>query len=162
MPTPTLPRAAQIVRVTKSDAVINLSQTLNTWVDIDAGGSAASRPLDIVIPFVQAGNWVEIRPAIWSGAALAGIYVDAVTVVAGAKVNQFGSTTTGTTAWLLDSSATVPSRVQAVVSYQVQAGDIENGSVRIRLQSYNTTTTARSFLAGSGFVLVIEGRGPFV
>lgn len=150
--------AAPVV-VSKTDAAIVLSTTQNTWADIDAGGTAAARPLDLVIPGVAVGQWVSVNPVMHPTNAATSVQFDIFTIVAGAPVHQFGGATTGVSAWLAQSSVT--EKLTAVRSYQLQAGDIENGAVRLRMRSRNLTTTARSLNASAGFEFRLEGRGPF-
>lgn len=151
--------AAAPVRVTKADANLVLGIVANTWHDVDANGSAAARPLDVVIPNVEAGQWVEVAANLYSPNAATAVYLDVFTVVAGAPVHQFGSATTGTVGWLLPSGLAWQASNSA--RYQVQADDIENGSVRLRLRDRNTTTTARSIGSNSGIEFEMAGTGPF-
>jgi hypothetical protein len=147
------------IQVTKADANLVLGIVANTWHDADANGSAAARPLDIVIPNVTAGKWVEVKANLYSPSSAAAVYLDIWTVVAGSPVNQFGSSTTGTVGWLLPASTAW--QASNTARYQVQAGDIENGSVRLRLRDRNTSTTARSIGASGGIVFEMAGVGPF-
>lgn len=145
--------------VTKSDANLALSQTQNTWADVDPGGSAAARPLDLVIPGVKAGQWVEVEPNFYSGSTSAGIYLDVFAIVGGVPVSQFGLANEGVSGWtLLISTARF---ITGSRSKKLVSGDIENDSVRLRLRSRNATTISRAIAASAGNSFVLEGRGPF-
>lgn len=151
--------AAAPVRVTKADANLACGVTANTWHSLDPGGSAAARPLDVVIPNVSAGQWVEVSVNLYSPNAATAVYLDIFTVVAGSFVNQFGTDATGTVGWLIPAS--LAWQASNTARYQVQAGDIEDGSVRLRIRDKNTTTTARSIGASGGIVFEMAGTGPF-
>lgn len=147
------------VRVTKTDANLAFGTVANTWHDTDPNGSASARPLDIVIPNVMAGQWVEVAMNYYSPSAATAVYLDFFTVVAGSPVHQFGSATTGVVGLLIPAS--LAWQQSASLRYQVASDDIENGAVRLRLRDRNTSTTARSIGSSSGIELVMDGRGPF-
>jgi hypothetical protein len=149
------------VRTVKSDANLVMAANTPNWTDLDPGGTAAARPLDVVIPDVEAGQWVEFTPSAYVATATgATSLLDVFTIVGGAPVHQFGSTEVGISAWFI--SAGVPVNLGTRVSYQVQADDIEDGSVRLRLRFKNLhASTTRNLGAGSGNRVVLEGRGPF-
>lgn len=151
------------IQVRKTDANILLAAVSGTWTDVDTTGTAAARTYDLVIPDVTEGQWVRVDLAGFSGASSnGGTALDAVTIVAGAKVNHLsGNTTIGMPQWFLVNAVNV--WLAGGCSYQVQAGDIDGGSVRIRLQHKNpsgSATRAISASAASG-PLILEGRGPF-
>ncbi len=157
------PRLLAPIRVVAS-AGLSVGVTANAWHDTDPGGSAAARPLDIVIPDVRAGQWICVSPEFMSGAGVATqVYMDMWTIVAAAPVNQFGavvvSNVGGIAPWTLITS--VRSQAQAPCYYQVQQADIEDGSVRCRLRDFNTTTTARTISGAGGVRAALYGLGPF-
>lgn len=158
-PAPSSAASLRPVRVSKTDANLACGVVANTWHDLDPGGSASARPLDIVIPGVSAGDWVEVSANLYSPNAATAVYLDIFTVVAGAVVNQFGSATTGIVGWLLPSGLAWQASNSG--RYQVQSGDIEGGSVRLRIRDRNTSTTARSIGASGGIEFRMDGRGPF-
>ena len=51
--------SAGVHTVTKSDADLGILK-VTSWADADTGGSAAARPLDLVVPNVSAGQWVTL------------------------------------------------------------------------------------------------------
>lgn len=135
-----------------------------TWHDLDTAGSAAAKPFDVVIPNVQAGQWICITPGLSSNSSSAAfVGLDCWSIVGGVAINKMGPATVsvngGVPAWKLITSTL--SIVCAPTWYQVQAGDIESGSIRMRLRDFNSGTTARSLVAGSGYDLTLTGTGPF-
>lgn len=147
------------IETIKSDGNWAVGQVQNTWAEFDTTGSAAARSYDIVIPGVTAGQWVLLGINAWSAAAAAPTYIDFWSIVAGAKVNPVGDSLVGTFAWALTNNAVTA--LQGMIPYQLQAGDIENGSARFRLHNRNTTTTARSLIASGGGKVKLWGLGPF-
>lgn len=158
-PQNTVPTLAPVV-VSKNDASLALPTVQGVWTDLDPGGTAAARPLDVVIPNVAAGQWISLYASMHPSNVAQSVQMDVFTVVAGSPVHQFGQSVGGTSTWLLPASTTAA--VSGTRSYQLQSDDIENGSVRLRMRARNTGTTARNVLAVSGFEFRMEGRGPFV
>lgn len=152
-------RALAPVVVSKTDANLALPVVQGVWTDVDPLGTANARPLDVVIPNVEAGQWVSLTPTIHPSNVAQSFQVDAWTIVAGAAVHQMGFGNSGVSAWLLPASSIVP--ITASRHYQLQPDDIENGAVRLRLKARNTGTTARNIVATVGFEFRLEGRGPF-
>lgn len=156
-------RLAPIV-VERTAGALSMGIVANTWHDLDTGGSAASRPLDVVIPGVRAGDWVGIDPDFSSNATAAAAYLDIFTIVAGAPVHRFGgdrspSSVGGNGSWV--AAAGTGLNVAATIWYQLDATDIENGAVRLRLRDCNVTTTARTVNAVAAVPFRMAGRGPF-
>lgn len=150
------------IKVISEGAELNLGQVANAWHDVDPAGSAAARPTDVVIPNVVAGQWVAITLDAASFSATPFVRMDCWTIVGGVKVNQFGAAVNGNTGivgWCFAASAFTKST--GTIHYQVQAGDIENGSVRIRLCDYTNSTTLRQITASNGFRMSLAGTGPF-
>lgn len=148
------------VRVVKSDANLTLVANTQAWADVDTGGTAAARPLDVVISGVTAGQWVDLEVNAHLASAAAVCLLDVFTVVSGSPVNQFGSTEIGVSGWVVNASIGVD--LVGRMSYQLQAGDIEGGSVRLRLRYKNVHATVARVLDGTGGNrIVLEGRGPF-
>jgi hypothetical protein len=154
--------------VRKSDASLTLAATgAGVWADCDTTGSSASRSYDVVIPGCKAGDWVDIVPrATVAGGGTSAVLLDVFTIVSGSPVNAMsGGDALG--AWIVLASATT--MIGARVSYQVQAGDLENvvggvGSVRLRLRYSKASGTSGTLNAASASSTswVMEGRGPFV
>lgn len=155
------------IKTRKTDGNISLTATgAGVWADCDSGGSAASRPMDVVIPGCKIGDWVDIVPrANIAGGATNGLLLDVFTIVSGSPVNALsGGDALG--AYFIQVSATT--MIGARISYQVQSGDLENvangvGSVRLRLRYSKTAGTGATLNASSAASnsWVMEGRGPF-
>lgn len=151
------PRPAPM-QVTKVDGDVTVANTSGAWVDTDNGGSSAARPLDIVFSDVAAGDWVTVAPSLIADGQASNVSLRFATIVGGAVVNGMGDPEAGIPSWYL-----VGGSVRSAgggVSYQVQAGDIEGGDVRMRLQ--HNSTAGRIIRAGTIFPLILEGSGPFV
>lgn len=147
-----------------SDTSLACGTAQSTWHDLDPSGSAAAKPLDLVVPNVTAGQWVCVTPNLASGgSSSAFVGLDIWTIVAGVPVHNFGPTPAGVnggvSGWKLNASVLSP--ITGAAWYQVQQSDIENGAVRLRLRDYNATTTARSLTAGSGYRIELVATGPF-
>jgi hypothetical protein len=156
LPVPVGPPKSIIV--TKGDASISVVNTSAAWVDSDPGGNAAARPLDLVVPNVRAGDWIEVEPLLLADNTAGFVRLRFATIVAGALVNTVPSGEAPPGCWALLSS--VYDKAVGALSYQLQAGDIENGSVRLRLQHVSTNT--RTLFASTPYTLRLEARGPFV
>lgn len=154
-PTPTIPAP---VRVMKSDVNVTCNGT-GAFADADSDGSAGARPLDIVIPNVEAGQWVRLEPNFQVSSAASPALFDFATIVAGATVNRVSGAAFGVIGW--QAPANIVSMVTGGLSYQVVAGDIENGSVRFRLQQFIANGQNRVIGANGGVVAFLEGWGPF-
>lgn len=150
------------ILVRKQDANLTLAVGA-AYVDIDTSGTAASRTLDVVIPGVSAGQWISINPNILVTSSTIACYLDAFTIVAGAPVHKFGDPTslTGPAPSSWTCNANLIGIISNPVFYQVVAGDIEGGSVRVRFRSLQTSGAARVVFSGGGGLLILEGRGPF-
>lgn len=154
------------VPVTKSDANVSLASTgTANWTDCDAGGSAASRPMDVVIPNCKIGATVSIQLAAFVSAGSAGLPLDAWTIVSGSPVHAVsGGASLGVPSWWVVAGASAA--IGATWSYVVQSGDLENvtggyGTVRLRLKYVKSTGTAGTINASSSLPWRMEGRGPF-
>lgn len=143
----------------KTDADLPLVNTSGTWTDLDPNGTASSRPLDVVIPNVTAGQWVRLEMlGLYSNTA-AIAKLDAATIVDGAAVNRIsGDTTNGVLTWI--GLGSTFSKIAGGISYQVQAGDLDDGAVRLRIQ-YISNGAKTIYAATAGYTLRIEGSGPF-
>lgn len=137
-----------------STAAYALPTTGTTWTDVDNGGSASARPLDIVIPSVEDGDDVEVGiSAVSYSASLSG-YVRVATIVSGSVVT--GHHAQG---W------TIPQSVTAVLAgsiiVPVVTGDIEGGSVRLRVQFQRLNGSAARNIGESDVAMRVWGRGPW-
>lgn len=131
--------AGKLVRTTRTAGTLTLNST--AWADVD-------NTLDLVLE-AAAGEWIEVGiSARWANEAPFGV-LDAATIVAGSPVNHISGNSSGTSqgvqGWLGEGGSY--SKAGAVVPYLVQAGDIDGGTVRIRLR-YRTLTAANKGLYG--------------
>lgn len=151
-----------VVKKTNGDIVLAPSNSV--WTDVDSSGTAAVRTLDIVIPNVSAGQWISYHPSFFVTATGAvGVRFDVATIDAlGAVIHTAGDATWGVTTWFVSASAAA--NVVDPISMQLQASDIVNGSVRLRLRYLSTgAVVSRTIQAGTtgGFgQIILEGRGP--
>lgn len=162
--THTTPSVLTPVRVTKTDADLT-STTTGAWTDLDTGGSAAARPLDVVIPNVITGSWVSAKIDAFSAANAQGFSLDVWNIVAGSPVRRWnGGLASNFSAWgwMVLGDADFGTAISAEHFYQLQADDIENGSVRLRVRYFRGAGSARALSSSSGGQFVFEGRGPFV
>lgn len=161
---PAGPGFAPPIVVTKTDGDVTCN--VASWTDAITAGTAAARPMDLIVPNVTAGQWIYIEPNyVVSSAGAAGLYSDIFTVVAGAVVNQLGTTQVGIYGWFANTS--LWTQVTGGVWYQVAAGDIESisgsPSVRFRLRLKATTTVTKTIFAGGvipGTKLILSALGP--
>lgn len=151
------------LQVFRSTGNIALTTVASTWTDTDPDGTANARPLDLVISDVRAGDWVTVQPSYYSPSTATNISQDIAVMVAGAVVHTFGGQmaggTGGITGWFVTTG--VIGQGGPAISYQVQADDIEGGSIRLRHRHLNSSTTARTISAAGNNRFVLEGRGPF-
>lgn len=150
-----------VVKKNAPSGVIALTQS-TVWKDIDPDGTAAARPLDLVIPGVSPGDWVRVTPNFYYSilAGNNGAYVDIFTVVDGVAVNHPGDAEGGIAGWMIEGG--LAGRVSGPVSLQVTADDIENDSVRLRLRYKLAAAATRGIWAGLYDVeFRLEGDGPF-
>lgn len=155
------PAGLSPIVVSKIDANLTLIGN-STWKDFETAGSAASRPMDVVIPNVKATDWVSINADAFYGNEASNVFVTMATIVGGAVVNRFrAANTLGVQSWTGLASAF--SKMAGQAHYQLVAGDIENGAVRLRQQYFITTGQPNhTVFASAGFAWTLEGRGPFV
>lgn len=152
----------------KTDANVSLAATgAGTWADVDSGGNASARPMDLVFPACSVGQWVTITPsAIVAFGATSGILFDAGVYVSGVLAHKISGGSAGVSAWTAVASVAT-TNIGPPRAYQIQAGDLENivngvGSLRVRLMYQKTSGTAGTITAnGTGGQWVMEGRGPF-
>lgn len=137
-----------------------------TWADVDSEGTASARPFDVVIPGVKIGDYIAIDPCLYVGAAAGNAALDIATIVSGAVAHYFSSKTAtpltaGLTSWFVTASVTVT--VQGRQWYQLQSGDIEAGSVRLRLRNIGIggSAASRAVSRTSGNLARLVGVGPF-
>lgn len=148
-------RPSGYVPITATSTSAYPLQTSGTaWVDLDNGGSAAARPLDIVIPGLRNGDSVEFGFNSLSFAAANAQYARVATIVSGAVVNAheaLGWAALNNTVSAMNGSIILP----------VVSGDIENGSVRLRIQYQRVTGTASRSIGVDTMPTRTWGRGPF-
>ena len=131
------------------------------WTDLDNGGTAASRPLDVVLPGMSVGDKFSFKPNVSVASASGGWLANVAVVVNGAVVRRLFDATFGHLPWSV-SSAVAGYVIDQPPLQVVQTGDLESGGqLRLRLQ-YIQATAARTVNATAGIPLTLEGRGPFV
>lgn len=155
---------APIVKRQGNMAALNLSVVVGVWADVEADGTAAARPMDVVIPNVVAGQWIEVSSSLWVAATTGVTYLDLWTIVDGVPVNKFGGNygegVERATGWILTANAEKVDLGNAR-PYQVQAADIQDGSVRVRMRSNCAIAGAgKAIQRASGSEFTLVGRGP--
>lgn len=123
------------------------------FYDLDPGGTAAARPTDIVIPGVKAGDTVEYGVSLHSPTAVNAQYLGVAPIVAAAPVRVIPPL-----GWLIPSGAAAFPAGSVMIP--LTEADVENGSVRLRIQAFRIAGTAARSL---GFTQPMKfwGRGPF-
>ena len=128
------------------------------WTDLDDGGTAAARPLDVVLPNMAIGDPFDYRP-IFSAATVTGAWLGTLAVIVGGAVQRnIFDATFGFLPWSIP-SAQGKDIIALTPRLTVVAGDLENGSLRLRFR-YIQATNARTINAVAGIPLIMEGRGP--
>lgn len=143
-----------IVRRTSGDITLAVSAT---FVDSDTTGTASARTLDLVFPGAAAGDVIVVEPNIYMPSAANGTVHTFATIVAGAVVNRAGGAF-GVPTW--SAPAAGIGKIIGAYSYVVQAGDVEAGGVRVRMQHIIASAT-RTMKADTNTEFYLEGRGPF-
>lgn len=137
-------------RTSGAVSVVNSSFAAADW---DPAGNAAARPTDLVIPDVVAGDWVDLQMVMGvqnSTAAL--IWFSFGSYVGGVLQRAVGLPT-----W--NALSGVPVVLTGLFSVQLQAGDIEDGSVRWRpiYVGFGTRVTSGDSQSPAHFF----ARGPY-
>lgn len=148
------------VQVQRTSGAITASVTAQ-WTDLDPGGTAAARPLDIVLPNMSEGDFFDFRPIFSIATANGGWLLNLVVVVNGAVVRRCfppGGFDFGFIPWAAVAN-TAKDINMPTPRLSVQAGDLENGSLRLRLQ-YTQGSVSRTVQADTTSPLWLEGRGP--
>lgn len=158
-------QTAPVVR-SRSTGNISFSVTANEWTDTDPSGNASARDLDGVLSNCRVGDFVLARCQGYSAATATNVWQDFAIVVAGAVTHRFSEMYPGATAagGLIGGFMTTGLLWSGMLaaSYQLVAGDFEaDGTVRIRHQHQNKSTTARNFSAATANRFVCEYQGPF-
>lgn len=146
--------------VSKTDANITVGNTSGVFVDLTLllGGTAEARQLDVVVPGVKPGDWLRLDAVGRWGAQAHAPLLTFATIVAGAVVRR-PPPALGVPSW--SAEANVTSAIAGGYSFQVDADDIENGSVRMRVQ-VQSSAAGKVLLASGGFEFRLEGSVPFV
>lgn len=134
------------------------------WTDLDPGGTAAARPLDVVLPGMAVGNGFEYRPIFAVASVTGGFLLNLVAIKNGTVARRMfppGTLDFGYIPWNAPSGQGKEINA-ATPRLFVQEGDLEDdGSLRLRLQ-YQQATNPRTINADVGWPMWLEGRGPFV
>lgn len=152
------PQAVNPVQVSRTSANFNAAVSA-VWADLDPGGVAAARPLDIVLPGMAVGDGYDFKPNLTLGSVTGGFLMNLAIIKAGAVHRRLFSASFGFFPWSVPTGQAKD--VFAPIYRQVvEANDLENDALRLRLQ-YIQATNARLVNATTDIPLVLEGRGPF-
>lgn len=151
------PAAVNPVQVTRTSG--NLSAVVSAvWADLDSTGTAAARTLDVVLPNMSVGDNFIVRPIFTANAITGGFLMTCAVIVGGAVQRNLFDATYGFFPWAIPTAASkdvnAPSPRLTVVG-----GDLENGSLRLRLR-HQQATNPRVINAVGGIPFFFEGRGP--
>lgn len=138
----------QKVSVTRAHSNISLVVS-GAWLSADSEGNAQVRPWDLVVPDVEAGDTITVFPDFVVGAASGAVLLTVAPVVNGAIVRHPFNNTLGVMQWSVLTGAI--GHIQGPVSFVAQAGDIENGAVRLRIFHQTATATHTISAAGGWF-----------
>lgn len=136
----------------------NLTLNSTSWANVDTG-------LDIVFAGAVAGDWVEVGIiGVWGTEAVTG-HLDVVSMVAGSPAKSWGSngnvdpTGAGVRGWTgSNASTTVPATITGTVIKQLEAADIDSGSVTIRLRYRTGTAASKTLFATAANLLTFFGK----
>lgn len=162
--TDTFGRRLTVVMKERTAGALAVGTVANTWHDPDQSGSAAARDLDMVVPGVAIGDWVRVDLDLSSASTAAAVYIDVHTIVAGAAVHRFGGDHSPTSVGGSGSTlmlTNVAASLAGSLWYQIVSGDVESGSVRLRVRDCNATTTARSLNGIAAVPYRTVATGPF-
>lgn len=124
-----------------------------SWADVD-------NALDLSLTGLAAGEWVEVGLSCQTGNEATQIFFDVATVVSAATVNHVSGNSAGTSqgvqAWR--GLNNVFGESAGSIIYQVQAGDLDAGSLTLRLRYRTSSATNKSIFAGSVTPLSFWGR----
>ncbi len=149
--------ATNPIQVTRTAGAITTAVSA-VWVDTDTGGTAAARPLDIVIPNMATGDAFDFRLFISASSVTGATLMNLAVVVAGATQRRCFDETFGYLPWSI-ATGVAKDVFTATPRLTVLAGDIENGALRLRLQHIQASN-ARNIGGSSSVPIWMEGRGP--
>jgi hypothetical protein len=157
-----LDRASPVtIQTRRTSGNITLANTSSAFADIDPGGTAASRPLDVVIPGLRVGDHFEFRFAsAFIGTNNNFFLANAAIIKAGAVVRPLVVSPYGYSP--LQKAQNVQGDLPPVwfPRNTVQEGDLEaDGTLRIRPR-YSLSSLNRELHASADLPLIFEGRGP--
>lgn len=158
-----LPAAYATVEAVNPVQVMRISGNFDVavsaaWADLDPGGTAAARPLDVVLPNMGVGDGWDFKPNLTLGTATGGFLMNLAIIKAGAVHRRLFSNAYGFFPWSAPSGQ-AKDLFSPIYRQNVQEGDLENGALRLRLQ-YIQATNVRPVNATVDIPLVLEGRGP--
>lgn len=138
-------RDHKTARRTSGDLTLNST----TWADLDNG-------LDLVLA-AREGDSIEVGISAQAAEEALDGYLDVATVVAGSPVNYFGTaggaSDRGIAAWILAVSAV--SSPAGAIHRTLTAGDIDGGTVRLRLR-YRTSSASNKTLRASSAIVPLQ------
>jgi len=126
--------------------------TTTTWAPLVADGS-----FDVVLP-AAGGDWVEAGVSIISPSGGGNSYLDVAVIVGGSVVSWVSTsslTHTSVSGWFR-SNGHGNIAISGATLYKVKAGDIEGGSIRLRLYSFMDSGSA-AYIASTSDPAVFYG-----
>lgn len=131
--------AARAIRNSGGNLILNST----SWADLDVN-------LDLTLT-AKAGDWIEFGISGTSLAEAVGAQLDVATIVAAAVTNYISNGTgtppgNGIVGWALTNGGS--ELLSGSVPYQLQAGDIDNGQVKLRMR-YSTDSAANKTILSS-------------
>lgn len=141
-------------RKVRTTGAVTLNST--AWADVDAG-------LDLTLTGVSAGQWVEVWLQAFPDTGAVALYLDAVSVVAGAPAKTWSTFAAeaaggqGVATWAAKASDALGRG--GPVARPLEAGDIDaNGNVTIRLRYRTSAATARQLYGTATLPLMFGAR----
>ena len=143
-------------RATRTSGSIVANST--AWANLDTG-------LDLTVPAL-AGDFIEVSVnGVWLSEAVA-VYLDAVTLVAGAPVTSLAQgiapTATGSGVWGWRGDSGAQKTIGGGIGYALQAGDVSGGNVTVRLRYFTATATNKTLYCpdtNSPFSVAVVNHG---
>lgn len=146
--TPKTPAASAATFADRKTRTSSITLNSTSWANLE-------NSLDIVLS-AKAGDYIEVGTSLFWSSENVAAYLDVVTVVSDAPVNSFGhdgappASGTG----IIGITAAVSVGRCGSVLRKLVAGDIENGTVRLRWR-YKTGTAANKGILGNSDVPIV-------
>lgn len=152
-----LEESVGILQVVRASTSLTLT-TSAEWKDLDPTGTVLTRDLDLVIPGLVVGDGFTCRPTFSVNTGTGIFELNVAVIVGGAVQRRLFPDAFGHQPW--SALANVQRHVEAETPRMVvEEGDLENGSLRLRLQ-YTVSSSTRVVGSEPAFPLWFEGRAP--